>query len=63
MSRSSLHKKIKALTGLTPNDYIKLIRLNKAAELLGKRYGLFTDRVDVSGSLPVILAGEDALDD
>lgn len=34
MSRSSLHKKIKALTGLTPNDYIKLIRLNKAAELL-----------------------------
>ena len=35
----------------------------KAAELLGKRYGLFTDRVDVSGSLPVILAGEDALDD
>ena len=35
----------------------------KALELLGKRYGLFTDRVDVSGSLPVILAGEDALDD
>lgn len=35
----------------------------KAAELLGKRYGLFTNRVDVSGSLPVILAGEDALDD
>lgn len=34
MSRSSLHKKIKGLTGLTPNDYIKLIRLNKAAELL-----------------------------
>ena len=34
MSRSNFHKKIKAVTGLTPNDYIKLIRLNKAAELL-----------------------------
>ncbi len=41
----------------------RLCDANKAAELLGKRYGLFTDRVDVSGSLPVILAGEDALDD
>ena len=34
MSRSNLHKKIKGLTGMTPNDYIKLIRLNKAAQLL-----------------------------
>lgn len=41
----------------------RLCDANKAAELLGKRYGLFTDRLDVSGSLPVILAGEDALDD
>lgn len=41
----------------------RLCDANKAAELLGKRYGLFTDRVDVSGGLPVILAGEDALDD
>lgn len=29
MSRSSLHKKIKALTGLTPNDYIKLHPLTR----------------------------------
>lgn len=34
MSRSNFHKKIKSLTGMTPNDYIKLIRLNKAAQLL-----------------------------
>jgi DNA-binding response OmpR family regulator len=34
VSRSSLHKKIKAISGMTPNDYIQLIRLKKAAELL-----------------------------
>jgi AraC-like DNA-binding protein len=34
MSRSNFHKKIKNITGLTPNDYIKLIRLNQSLELL-----------------------------
>lgn len=34
ISRSSLHKKIKAISGMTPNDYIQLIRLKRAAELL-----------------------------
>ena len=33
-SRSSLLRKIKALSGLTINEYIKLIRLKKATELL-----------------------------
>lgn len=34
MSRSSLHRKIKALTELPPTDFIRLIRLKKAAELI-----------------------------
>ncbi len=34
ISRSSLHKKIKSISGMTPNEYIQLIRLKKAAELL-----------------------------
>jgi DNA-binding response OmpR family regulator len=34
MSRSNLHRKIKALTKLTPIDFIRLIRLKKAAELI-----------------------------
>jgi ligand-binding sensor domain-containing protein/signal transduction histidine kinase/AraC-like DNA-binding protein len=34
ISRSSLHKKLKAVSGFTPNDYIKIIKLKKAAELL-----------------------------
>lgn len=34
MSRSSLHRKIKAITGQTPNDFIRLIRLKQAAAML-----------------------------
>lgn len=35
----------------------------KAAELLGKRYGLYTDKMDVSGAIPVVITGEDDLED
>lgn len=34
MSRTSLYNKIKALTDLSPSDYVRNIRLTKAAELL-----------------------------
>jgi len=34
MSRSSLHRKIKGISELTPNDFIQLVRLKKADELL-----------------------------
>lgn len=36
----------------------------KAAELLGKRYGLFTDKLNVSGEAPVIIVDDlDELED
>ena len=35
----------------------------KAAELIGKRYGMFKDAVDVGGAVPVVIAGGDALED
>jgi phage terminase small subunit len=35
----------------------------KAAELLGKRYRLFTDKVQVEGVLPVMIVGEDNLEE
>jgi phage terminase small subunit len=35
----------------------------KAAELLGRRYGTFTDKVNVDGAIPIVISGEDALDD
>ena len=34
VSRSSLQRKLKGLLGATPNDYIKLIRLKTAAQML-----------------------------
>ncbi len=34
MSRSQFNRKIKALTGITPNNFIKTLRLKKAYELL-----------------------------
>lgn len=34
VSRSNLQRKLKSLTDMTPNEYIRLIRLKKAAELL-----------------------------
>ena len=37
MSRSSLHRKIKALTDLSPLDFIRVIRLKRAAELFAGR--------------------------
>ncbi|HJH63228.1 MAG TPA: ATP-binding protein [Bacteroides mediterraneensis] len=36
ISRSGLFTKIKAISGMTPNDYIRLIRLKKAAYLLAE---------------------------
>jgi Signal transduction histidine kinase len=36
LSRTSFFAKIKGISGLTPNDYIRLIRLKKAAEHLSK---------------------------
>ena len=35
----------------------------KAAELLGKRYSIFTDKVTVEGSLPIIIHGEGELEE
>ncbi len=35
----------------------------KAAELLGKRHRLFTDKVEVEGTVPVMIVGENELED
>ena len=34
MSRSNFYRKIKGIAGMSPNDYLKTIRLKMAAELL-----------------------------
>ena len=35
----------------------------KAAELIGKRYALWTDKTKIEGTLPVMIVGEDDLDE
>ena len=35
----------------------------KAAELIGKRYGLFTDKIGLDGAVPVVITGDDQLED
>jgi AraC-like DNA-binding protein len=39
MSRSQLYRKIHALTGMSPNEFIRYNRLQKAAELLSHHTG------------------------
>lgn len=34
MGRTFFYKKVRGVTGYTPNDYIRVIRMKKAAELL-----------------------------
>lgn len=43
----------------TPDEKERL----KAAELLGKRYGLFVNKVDVDGAIPVVISGGEDLED
>lgn len=52
MSRSSFYRKIKALTGMTPTDYLKTARMNKAACLLkeGCRSSEVAERVGFTSS-------------
>lgn len=37
--------------------------VNKAAELLGKRYSLYTEKVSMDGAVPVVMEGADDLAD
>ena len=37
MSRTAFYNKLKALTGMSPNDFVRMVRLNKAKELLSSK--------------------------
>lgn len=41
----------------------KLSDANKAAELLGKRFGIFKDNINIDGVVPVVITGEDELEE
>lgn len=42
---------------------VKLSDANKAAELLGKRYVLFSDKVNFDDKAPVVICGEDKIEE
>jgi len=52
MSRSCFYRKIKALSGMSPNDYMKTVRMNKAAELIrqGSRISEAAEQVGFTSS-------------
>lgn len=47
---------------LTPKEVGAKERI-KAAELIGKRFGLFTDKLGIDGVIPVVITGADQLED
>lgn len=49
MSRSSLHRKIKDVSNLTPVDFIRLVRLKKAAELIRNNNYRITEVCEMVG--------------
>lgn len=49
MSRMQLHRKIKAITGYTPGEFMRNFRLQKAAELLTKNTGTVSEIVFMIG--------------
>jgi AraC-like DNA-binding protein len=49
MSRSSLHRKMRSITGLTPTDFIRNQRLERAAELLRTTSHSVNEIVDLVG--------------
>ena len=50
MSRTSFFNKLKALTGYAPADYIRMIRLQHAAQLLKQGEHTVTEIADMVGS-------------
>jgi signal transduction histidine kinase/CheY-like chemotaxis protein/AraC-like DNA-binding protein len=49
INRSHFQRKVKALTGFSPSEIIKTIRLEKAKELLLKKAGNVTEVADLTG--------------
>ena len=51
------------LTSVMRGERTASVRSMKAAELLGKRYGLFRDNINVGVVAPVVISGGDVLED
>ena len=52
-----------SINGRSRRREVKLASKLKALELLGKHLGMFSDKFDVNMNLPVIISGEDELEE
>lgn len=59
MRKQTVKEEIPQVVGIPA----RLSDANKAAELLGKAYGIYTDKVDMDVNVPVIFSGEDQLEE
>ena len=59
MRKNTIEKEIPEIVEIPA----KLSDANKSAELLGKRYRMFTDNVNLDGGLQIIFTGENDLED
>lgn len=51
MSQSSLYRKVKMVFGVSPNDYLKIYRLNKAASMLREDHALTIETIAIDVGL------------
>lgn len=57
------YKSSESDTGNSEEREVKIASKLKALELLGKHLGMWNDKLDVNMNLPVIISGEDQLED
>ena len=57
------YKSSESDTGLSVEREVKISSKLKALELLGKHLGMWNDKLDVNITQPIVITGEDALED
>lgn len=57
------YKKSESGTGSSVEREVKISPKLKALELLGKHLGMWNDKLDVNVNIPVVISGEDELED
>lgn len=57
------YKKSDTETGSSVEREVKISSKLKALELLGKHLGMWNDKLDVSMNIPIVISGEDDLED
>ena len=64
--RQELEEEVIVSDGLFTNTVKKKIGIkdsNKCAEMLAKRFGILSDKFSVEGNIPIVISGDDALED